>query len=124
MLIRRPTEFSDFEVRAFLWSELRALDIDVRGGVLDDRRRVVFDLVVFEGVTVKRVIETRSFVGKYPKGFVVDAVPDMDSARVYLRLAMYDPTMEFEWAGRAWMHEVEGRVNGAVARRWAARAGL
>ena len=62
LLVSEPSCFSEFEVQAYLWTELRQLGINVRGEVkcqFSGRAQVRFDLAVFDGGRLVGVIECK-----------------------------------------------------------------
>lgn len=72
--ILEPNNQSEFEVQAFIWSELKKLGINVRGEVKvpypepGDRRAVCrFDLAIFKFGKLAGIIEVKSNIIKHKK---------------------------------------------------------
>ena len=62
-LVVEPDRQTEFEVQAYLWSQLRSLGINVRGEVkatFEKRSVVRFDLVVFKDGVLQGIIEVKS----------------------------------------------------------------
>lgn len=66
-LVKEPTKKSEFEVHAYIWSELRVLGINARGEVKvpfkdDSNRRAVcrFDLAIFDDGVLTGIIEVKA----------------------------------------------------------------
>lgn len=61
-IVQQPTQRTEFEVQAYLWSELRNLNIEVHGeckAKFSGRAYVRFDLAVFESGQLAAIIEVK-----------------------------------------------------------------
>lgn len=61
--VQEPTQPTEFEVQAYLWSELRALGVNARGEVktaFAGRAVVRFDIAVFEDGKLTGVLEVKA----------------------------------------------------------------
>lgn len=70
--VKEPTVWTEFEVQAYLWSNLRQLEFNVRGevkAVYAGRQRVRFDLAVFEDGNLVGIIEVKARPRKHKNGW-------------------------------------------------------
>lgn len=74
MKIAEPKKLSEFEVHAYVWSELRKLGINARGEVevpfaCDKNRRAVcrFDIAIFDNGVLTGIIEIKANVISHKK---------------------------------------------------------
>jgi hypothetical protein len=98
--IRYPSLPSEFEVQAFLYTELRCLGYDARGEVTTRDGEFRFDIVIFTGAGHSRrpvrIIEVKDRTKSYRRkqieaygtyGVIVISVCGMDQARALLNRA-------------------------------------
>lgn len=98
--IRYPSYPSEFEVQAFLYSQLRALGYDARGEVTTRDGEFRFDIVIFAGIGRSRrpvrIIEVKDHAKSYRRkqieaygayGVKVIAVCGMEQARALIERA-------------------------------------
>ena len=90
--------FSEFEIQAFIYYELKKLEIVVRGEMPSYCGDCIFDLIIYKDSVPIRIIEvkkhlfsgaqkkTKSQVNRYSKfGVPVDIICSMDEAEEYIK---------------------------------------
>jgi len=74
MKIKEPSKQSEFEVQAYLWSNLRKLGINARGEVkvkypdANKRARCRFDIAIFEDGFLSGILEVKAAPIKHKTG--------------------------------------------------------
>lgn len=60
--ITKPVKPSEFDIQAYIYAELKAIGVDIRGEVIHraQGRQCRFDLVIFSGNTAKAIIEVKT----------------------------------------------------------------
>ena len=70
--VQEPTQRTEFEVQAFLWTELRRLGINARGevkAVFAGRATVRFDIAIFQDRKLVGIVEVKAAEIKHRDGW-------------------------------------------------------